>query len=78
MLLRMNSPIKQISSERAEFLLAQKGNNLYTDFSLQKHNRHVLFIGSGRMTIPIVRRIFDLDNMDFVELEHYDVGKSTH
>ena len=34
----MNSPITQISSERGEFLLAQEGNILYNDISLQEHH----------------------------------------
>lgn len=30
---------------------------------------HVSYIGSGRMTISLVSWKFDLDNMDFVEIE---------
>jgi len=43
---------------------------LYTENSLQKHDSHVSCIGLGRMTISAASRIFDSDNMDFVEIEH--------
>ena len=38
LLLRMNSPITQISSNWGEFLLAQEGNILYNDINLQEHH----------------------------------------
>ena len=38
---------------------------------------YVSYAGSFRMTISKVSRIFDLDNIDIVEIVEYDIGLSS-
>ncbi|MGB7117441.1 MAG: hypothetical protein WBD56_14960, partial [Anaerolineales bacterium] len=70
LLLLRNTRITQISSEERALYLRKKDISYILILAYKSTTCHISCIGSGRMTISLVSRILDSDNMDFVETEH--------
>jgi hypothetical protein len=56
--------------ENVWMIVALRKALLYTDIGLPVYRSAITHIGAGRMTLSVVSRKFDMDDIDFVEIGH--------